>query len=53
MLVFPSLGRLITLPADGEVTVDFPALSPGEYSFCFGDGAPCGMLVVTDALRDP
>lgn len=53
MLVFPGLGRLVTLPADGEVTVDFPGLSPGEYSFCFGDGSPCGTLVVTDDLRHP
>ena len=49
MVVFPSLGRLVTLPAYADVVVDFPPLDPGEYDVYFADGAPCGTLVVAAA----
>ncbi len=47
-VVFPSLGRLVTLPPHGEVVVDFPPLGAGEYDVCFSDGTPCGTLVATE-----
>jgi len=48
LVVFPGLGRLVTLPEDADVVVEFPPLLPGEYEFCFTDGAPCGTLVVAE-----
>jgi Cupredoxin-like domain len=49
MVVFPSLGRLVTLPAHADVVVELPPLRPGEYDFYFANGAPCGTLVVAAA----
>jgi hypothetical protein len=48
-LVFPELGRLVTLPFDTDVSVDFPPLTPGEYPFSCSLGIPRGTLVVTAA----
>jgi hypothetical protein len=48
VVVFPGLGRLITLPLGCEITVDLGPLDPGEYVFSTWDGGSNGTLVVTD-----
>ena len=46
-LVFPELGRLVTLPTDRDVTIAFDALEPGDYAFSCCCGTCCsGRLIV-------
>jgi plastocyanin domain-containing protein len=41
-IVFPALGRLVTLPGDGDVVVDFSGLAAGEYDFSCTCATACG-----------
>lgn len=50
-VVFPTLGRLVTLPPDEPVTVEFTELEAGEYGFSCADGTPTGTLVVLPAAE--
>ena len=45
-VVFPSLGLRRAIPAHGSVTLDLPALRPGEYPFECGMGMVRGTLIV-------
>ena len=49
-VVFPSLGRTVTLPAFEDVAIALPALDPGNYSFTCGRSALHGQIIVR---RDP
>jgi hypothetical protein len=50
VVVFPALGRLVTLRVGCDITLDLGPLGPGEYVFQSRDGATTGTLVV---VADP
>jgi plastocyanin domain-containing protein len=45
-VIFPTLGRMATLPVGSDVDVTLPELAPGEYPFTASGATPCGTLVV-------
>lgn len=46
-IVFPALGRLVTLPSNKDVVVEFDALGEGRYEFSCSRGTVRGALVVS------
>lgn len=50
-IVFPWLDLRRTLPLDVPVTVDLPALAPGEYEYSCGMNMMRGTIVVEPADR--
>jgi plastocyanin domain-containing protein len=47
-VVFPTLGRMATLPVGCDVGLDLPSLEPGVYPFTAADATSSGILVVRD-----
>jgi plastocyanin domain-containing protein len=45
-VVFPSLGRSVTLPLAEDVPIDIVAPEPGEHEFMSHDGSLRGRLLV-------
>jgi hypothetical protein len=52
-VVFPQLGRMVTLPYGVDVRVDFEALPAGRYDFYCPGETPRGTLIVHRARRVP
>ena len=51
-VIFPTIGRDVSLPAFEDVAIDLPAMAPGTYPFTCARGALHGRLVVRDSRRN-